>query len=366
MNLLSYQALLNEASHRVIFRGVWGSHAYGTALPTSDKDSIGVFVLEKKHYLFLTDAPTQFSDERNDNTFYALRNYMNLAAKANPNILDSLFLPSDCVLQSSHYWDILQANRMLFVTQMASQTYCEYAMSQIKKAKGCNKRVHNPQPVETPTEADYCTVILKDAQGRLSGRPLSLKATGIRLENCHVAAVEHSSESFRLYDYGTHAKGVFRNGMLVCESIPKDDEADRFIGLLIFNKNGFIRAKNEHRQYWDWYNNRNAARWQTQLSGEMDYDVKNLMHTFRLLYSGINVMKEGEPLVRFTGKKLDKLMAIRRGEFAYQQLLDEADAIRSELMSLHEKSSLPPTANLNKVNEVLFEITDLWERDHAR
>ncbi len=239
-------------------------------------------------------------------------------------------------------------------------------MAQIKKAKGCNKRVHNPQPLEPPTEEDYCRVILNETRSQLPGKPQSLQAAGVRLQNCHVAAVEHSSEMYRLYDYGSQAKGVFRNGMLVCESIPIDDEKARFIGLLIFNKNGFIRAKNEHRQYWDWFNSRNTARWQTQLSGEMDYDVKNLMHTFRLLYSCLNVMKEGEPLVRFTGEKLNKLMAIRRGEFKYQVLLDEAEAIRAELGGLCEQSSLPQTADLDKVDELLFEITDLWERENAR
>lgn len=138
---------------------------------------------------------------------------------------------------------MIQAHRNLFVSQRASQTYCDYAMAQIKKAKGCNKRVHHPQPVEPPTEANFCRVILLDSKTSMPGRPQKLDAVGINLRHCHVAAVENTSETFRLYDYGEKSKGVFRNGVLVCENIPKEDEQKRFIGLLLFNKNGFIQAK---------------------------------------------------------------------------------------------------------------------------
>ena len=42
---------------------------------------------------------------------------------------------------------------------------------------------------------------------------------------------------------------VFRNGMLVCESIPKEDENARFIGLLLFNCQAFEAAKVKHHEY---------------------------------------------------------------------------------------------------------------------
>ena len=225
---------------------------------------------------------------------------------------------------------MLQERRRIFVSRQASRTYCEYAMSQIKKARGCNKRVHNPQPAEPPTEEGFCRVLLPNASG-MPGRPLTLADAGIDLKHCHVSAVENASELYRLYDYGTQAKGVSRNGMLVCESIPKEDERTRFIGLMLFNKNAFEKAKSEHRQYWDWRRHRNDARWRSQESGEMDYDAKNLMHTFRLLYSGLNIMKFGEPLIRFSGEKLRELMAIRAGKFTYDELLAKVAVLSDEL-----------------------------------
>ncbi len=364
MSEFSFQSLLNEHLDRVIFRAVWGSFAYGTNTPESDQDTIGVFILEKEYYLALKETPSQLSDATNDNRFYSLRNYCELAANANPNILDSLFLPQDCVLHSSSYWNMLQQHRNIFISRQASKTYCEYALSQIKKARGCNKRVHNPQPVEVPSAEEFCRFIPLQSSD-MPGRPVSLKEAGISLSCCHVAALENSSELFRLYDYGADAKGVFRNGMLVCESIPKADENSRFIGFLLFNKNALEKAKAEHRQYWEWRDKRNENRWRTQESGELDYDAKNLMHTFRLLYSGLHIMRHGEPLVRFSGEKLQELMAIRNGRYSYDELLKKVSVLTEELEQLRLSSKLPEDADVAAVDRLLLAITDQWEKDHA-
>ncbi len=364
MNDFSFQSLLDDRSKRVIFRGIWGSHAYGTNTPESDRDTIGIFVLEKARYLALKETPAQIADASSDNRFYSLRNYCELAANANPNILDSLFLPRECVLHSSPCWDMLQRQRNIFVSREASKTYCEYAFSQIKKARGCNKRVHNPQPLEAPGAEDFCRFIPMQPTG-MPGRPIPLKDAGISLACCHVAAVENASELFRLYDYGDQAKGVFRNGMLVCESIPKADETSRFIGLLLFNKNAFEKAKAEHRQYWEWRGKRNENRWRTQESGELGYDAKNLMHTFRLLYSGLHIMRCGEPLVRFSGEKLQELMAIRSGRYTYDELLKKVSVLAEELERLRHGSVLPECADAARVDRLLLAITDQWEKDYA-
>lgn len=148
--MLQYKDLDENLDQRVIFRGVWGSHAYGTSTPESDRDTIGVFIVESRRYLELGIPETQISDPGNDNRFYSLRNYCELAANANPNILDTLFLPEDCVIITSPYWRMLLEKRNLFISRLLAKTYCEYAFGQIRKACGCNQRVHNPPPKEPP------------------------------------------------------------------------------------------------------------------------------------------------------------------------------------------------------------------------
>lgn len=103
-----------------------------------------------------------------------------------------------------------------------------------------------------------------------------------------------------------------------------------------------------------------------QEKGLLDYDAKNMMHTFRLLYSGLNIMRNGEPLVRFSGDKLTELMAIRQGQFKYEELMEKAQILFEELSSLRDSSTLPEFADREKISDLLLEITDMWERDHAR
>ena len=47
MSSLTFEKLLSDENSRVILRTVWGSHAYGTNTPASDRDTMGVFVMEK-------------------------------------------------------------------------------------------------------------------------------------------------------------------------------------------------------------------------------------------------------------------------------------------------------------------------------
>ena len=72
MDDISFEKLLSPASDRVIFRGIWGSYAYGTNTPESDRDTIGVFMMERHHYLAIGDPVRQIADTGNDNRFYTL------------------------------------------------------------------------------------------------------------------------------------------------------------------------------------------------------------------------------------------------------------------------------------------------------
>ena len=140
----------------------------------------------------------------------------------------------------------------------------------------------------------------------------------------------------------------------------------RFICLMTFNKNAFEQAKSKHRQYWEWRRTRNEARWRSQEAGLLDYDAKNLMHTFRLLYSSLNIIEHGEPIVRFSGEKLQELCDIRAGRFCYDALVSKAEALSERIMSLRDASSLPEVADIGQINTLLLTITRQWERAHER
>lgn len=352
---------LNSSNHpNVIFRGIGGSRSYGTHNKQSDLDIRGIFIEERNSYLSLAERQNQYADERGDICYYSLRRFFELASASNPNILEILFLPDDCILRHTYYSKILYENRMLFISKIAASSYLDYALAQVKKAKGKNKKVHNPCPEEAPVPEKFCWFLPSD-----SGRSIPISDSSCDLSSCRVASVGHLHGLYRLYDYKKKGRGVFRNEMIVCDSIPVEDEKKYFCGFLIFNQDAFERAKIEHRQYWEWRKNRNDSRWKTQENCEIDYDAKNMMHTFRLLDSGRNILEKGEPLVRFSGEKLQFLLDVKRGLYTYEELLARIDSLADKLAELRKRTSLPEHPDMDIINKLLLDITLKWEDSYA-
>ncbi len=361
----SLKQLLSDYRRSIIFESVVGSQAYGTALPNSDKDVKGIYVIPSSGYLSLDPPPTQVSDEKGDTVYYSLARFLELALSANPNIIELLYMPTECIQHRSPSFKILEDNRSIFITKQAYESHVGYAHAQIKKARGQNKWVNNPQPKTPPKLEDFCWLIrpLNHAAEKMPLRPKPISSTSIKLNECHVSSLEHSSNMYRIYHYGPRARGVIRGGKVVCESIPIEDEHNHCIGLLSVNETAYERAIRDHKNYWIWIENRNEDRWQTQESGDIDYDAKNMMHTFRLLLSGESILQNGYPIVRFAGEQLDFLMKIRAGQFSYDYLIDEAESKVQALKALHDNCSLPADSDKGKAEELLKEITELSVND---
>lgn len=349
----------------LIFETIAGSRAYGTATPESDEDLRGVYVEPAQSLVTLRARPEQVSDPRGDTVYYGLRRFLELALGANPNIIELLYMPDDCVrLVNPVFQAVLNARRD-FITRQAYVSHVRYAQAQIKKARGRNKWINNPQPEDSPEPQEFCWFLPVDNAARMPFRPVPLAEAAVDLEACHASSVEHLTDVFRLYHYGPSARGVFRGGAVICESIPIEDECDRCIGLLIYNRNAHERAIRDHRNYWMWRKNRNEQRWVRQETGELDYDAKNMMHMFRLMLSAEHILTQGCPLVRFSGEKLTYLKAILQGKFSYESLIEEAGTLSTRLEILYKKSRLPENPDMEKAEELLQSVTLEWEKSHA-
>lgn len=90
----------------IIYECISGSKAYGLALPTSDTDIKGVFILPKKNYYGLTYTE-QVNNESNDIVFYELKRFVDLLIKNNPNLLDLISAPEDCILYKDPVMDLI-------------------------------------------------------------------------------------------------------------------------------------------------------------------------------------------------------------------------------------------------------------------
>lgn len=353
-----------KASGRIIFECISGSHAFGLSTPKSDIDIRGFYVNPYTEYLGLNEPAGQVSNEKNDITYYSLRKGFELLMTANPNMIELLWMPEDCVKIQTPLMTKLIENRNLFISKKCFHTHSGYSFAQIQKAKGQNKKVHNPQPEERPKKEDFCWIIdstlikgLPLDPPILPARPRSLKDVGIDLSKYHVAALEHVPNTYRLYFYNDKAKGVFRgDDMLVCESIPLDDEIQRFVGLLIYNQHEYEKAVREWHSYWDWMKNRNESRWIDQEKGKLNYDQKNMCHCLRLLISGENILRHGFPIVRFEGEQKDYLMKIRAGDFKYEELMEEVEKRMAGLEELYKTSTIPHSVNVPKIDRLYREL----------
>jgi predicted nucleotidyltransferase len=361
-----------KQSGRIIFECTSGSHAYGTSTPKSDIDIRGFYVNPAREYLGLSEPAAQIGDEKQDITYYSLKRAFELLTSANPNMIELLWMPEDCVKITSTTMEKLIANRDIFISKKCFHTHSGYAYAQIKKAKGQNKKVHNPQSEEMPVKEDFCWIIpvgeaiditrfekeAIDVFATSPCRPIPLKQFNTSLREFHCAGLEHTTGVYRLYFYGEEAKGVFRgNDMLVTESIPLKDEFENFYGFLIYNQVSYEKAVKDWHSYHDWKKNRNEARWVDQEKGNLNYDQKNMMHCFRLLMSGENILTQGYPLVRFTGAQQEYLMAIRKGDFKYEDLIREVEERMARLEKQYETSTIPHKVNQKEIEKLYRELT---------
>lgn len=364
----SLAELLGGYRNHVLLRVIAGSQAYGLAMPSSDTDERGIFVLPPAAHAALREPADHLQDERGDVVYYSLRKFLGLAMAANPSALELLYSPADCLLFCAPAAEPLLAERAMFVTKRCVDSHVGYARAQIHRARGQNKWINNPQPVEAPRRESFCHVIVGVWPGTtvdrsaMPLRPQPLATSGIDLREYHCAALEHVPRTYRLYHYGQSAKGVFRNGQLVCESIPKEHEWSHLRGLLVFDEAGWEQARRDHTNYWQWREQRNEARWRTQEAGEIDYDAKNLMHTFRLLGSAEAILREGQPRVRFDGDERTFLLRVRAGALGYDELIERAQAKIDELLGLAQATTLPAAPDADAVEELQRCVTHAWQK----
>lgn len=376
----------------IMFEAISGSRAYNLAIDTpeysSDTDIRGVFKVPNEMHMSLFDPPEEVADDKQDVKYYELRKFFKLIQDGNPNILEMAFLPKECIKKCTPEMEMIIANRNLFISQKAYFTHSGYAYAQWEKCRGQNKLVNNPCPKDPPKKEDFCRIIPLPLWENYSPRKCGFRSDMSNIETIydldmikfimntpcrpieycrlskvydlskfHVAALEHIPNTYRLYYYGDSSKGVFRGDqMLVCESIPLDDERDRFVGLLQYSEAEFEKAHKVWKNYWDWVKNRNEARWIIQEKGVVDYDCKNMMHCMRLLYSGKNILTKSEPIVRFEGKQREFLMDIRRGKYDYQTLIKIVEEEMEGLKRLKETTKIPHTVNHKAINQLYLEI----------
>lgn len=335
----------------IIFEAISGSVAYGLNHKDSDVDIRGVFVLPKGLYYGFSYVD-QVNDATNDTVYYELGKFMRLLAKSNPTILEVLNTPEQFINTRSVLFPEIDMGRIL--SKQCFSTFANYAYSQVKKARGLNKKIVNPMDEKRKELLDFCTITIG-----YKTKPLKEWAAeqGIALETCGLIKMDRCQDLYALFWTGNENKHFFRG-------IVSDDEATQLqlssvpkgidhISYLSCNIDAFKRHCREYREYWAWVKKRNDARYKQTVSHGKNYDAKNMMHTFRLLNCAEEIVREGK--INVFRPDREYLLKIKSGAYEYEELLTMAEEKIEMLQQLYADSNLPDNPDENYLEQLLIE-----------
>ena len=342
-----------RASDCLLLEAVTGSRAYGTDTPESDTDLRGVFILPRRLF-FGNDRTEQVSDAKNDQSYFEIGRFIELLAKSNPNILELLFVEGDCVRYRDAILDRIRPE--LVLSKQCEATFAGYAMTQIRKARGLNKKIVNPIEGERKTVLEFCYAV--SGQGSV---PILqwLKERNMRQTFCGLVKIPHMRDAYGIYyseDPEFAYRGIVKNSSTTeinVSSIPKGEEP---IGWMTFNKDGFKKHCKEYREYHTWLKERNESRYAANVKHGKNYDSKNLMHTFRLLDMAEEIALEG--LMRVRRPNREFLMDIRNGKFEYDDLIKMAAEKVERIQEAFGNSTLPEAPDCEALEKILVEIRE--------
>ena len=297
------------AENNKILEIVTGSHLYGTASETSDRDYVGIFLPDITHVLgFKTVEEVDFSvidkDANGKNTskaldrkLYEFRKFMKLAMECNPNIIEILFVNNENIVYANDIGKELLSIKHMFLHKGLKQKFCGYAYAQRHKM-----------------------VIKKDTYFNL--------INGLSYLNTQ--------------NYGKTLLEIVVTGnppYFVKKQLDKNENISFIqIGDLNFMPSTTVKtAQNKIQERIDKVGNRE------ELLTKYGWDCKFGMHLIRLLLEGMELLKTGG--LKFPLEYADVLKDIRNGKWEMTKVLDYSYELEKEIESIVENSKLPLKPN---------------------
>ncbi len=336
-----------------LFVVIRGSHAYGTNIETSDIDYAGVFI-QSQDDILSNKYVQQIADEKNDIVFYEVRRFLEQLEVNNPNILELLFTPDDCIIYKHPLMDIILERKNEFLTKQCEKTIAGYATQQIKKAKGQDKKQNwEKSRVTRKTPLDFCYFHENersvDIYKLLEGK--DQKMFGL-------SKVPHSRDLYAVFfdenmQFGFKGISADNSNDLKLTAIPKEC-SNLFIGYLTFNKDGYSQHCSDYKSYQDWLEKRNLARWVDVESHGQKIDGKNLLHLKRLVEVARDISEGKGFIVRRENAK--ELIDVRKGRVDLEALIVESEENMKILSEKFKTCDLPERVDKDLVGSLLLQI----------
>jgi predicted nucleotidyltransferase len=379
-----------------------GSHAYGTNLPESDVDYTGVFI-QSQDSIYGMSYVEQINDDKNDIVIYEIKRFLELLYSNNPNILEILNTPEDCVIYKHPIFDEILNNSDKFITKQCANSFGGYAKTQVSKAKGQNKKQNwERERVTRKDILDFTYVIEGDksipwkiwnmTEGPNSVGLSHFFSNGEKYDEkfCGVVNVQNARDVYAVfYDkvahncfsemvpekdrneikkmieninsgFGLGFKGIVKSeeGLSVSESnqlrlssIPKGMTP---ICMITYNKDGYTQHCKEWSSYQKWLEERNEARWIDVKDHNQMIDGKNMMHCVRLMQMADEISEGKGIIVR--RPNFGELIDIRKGKVDLQTLIDRVETKMIEIDKKFKNSTLPDFIDKKFIESILIKI----------
>lgn len=353
----------------IIYEYIRGSHLYGTNNEQSDTDYGGIYIMPEHTLLGLgIEYQTEIKDKKGDTCIWEIGRFMELAMSSNPTVLEALFIPDDKVVYEHPIIRNFRKHREEFISKKCFAPFGGYAISQIKKAQGQNKKIHwDVTKMVRKNPLDFCFTFYK--QGPM---PMEkwLAKRGMDQRNCGLVNVPNMPDVYGVYyDWGQHfrladiSKRDFlnmeathpiinylltecnyeydyimdnydteRKQMLGCDNFYDDHKTPKGgycgiispdgdsntvrlssipsrselpICLMTYNSNGYQSHCREYIEYTEWKEKRNKARYESNLEGEKSGNP-DMMYDCKNMMHCFRLMTMAKEIAEGKGILLDR------------------------------------------------------------
>lgn len=351
--------------HQLLFKALVGSHSYGTNVEGSDIDYKGVYIQTPKSILYEGYIPQ--IEIGKDETYYEVGRFLALCETANPTVLELLYSPEDCVKYKHPVFDNILENRHLFLTKKCKMSFGGYAVQQIVKAKGLDKKMNwEKERVERKDILDFCYV--HEGCGSTPVKEF-LERLGLSQEQIGLVSLPHMRYCYAMYfdKYRMYsnfkpsgiARDLLNSNDVSVTSIPEVMEGTATCSMMYFNKDAYQMHCREYKEYQQWLKNRNTQRYVDVESHGQMIDGKNMLHCVRLLQTALEI-----PTYRVINVKrpnADYLKNIRHGKFNLEEIISYCEKTLKEMEESFDKSDLPEIAETSVVKAIAIKTREAFE-----
>ena len=408
-----------EKDNSLIYKYLRGSHCHGTAIEgVSDYDYGGVFVSSNDTLLGLGfDYQDQVANETNDIVWYELNKFMNLLIKSNPTVLEALFVDDKYVIKETETMKMIKSHRDKFLTKKCFGSFFNYSKSQIKKARGLNKKIN-----WTVTERKEILDFVYTFHGQGSTKLINwLDNHGLKQQYCGLVNIPNMPTIYGLYyDWGNHflSEGFNYQNLVpivcdilnpqyviendyevsdvikICRTIIETygikslvgfnqwydtntkpigykgivnekhtsnelrlssvSKGEKPITYITYSENSYTQHCRMWKEYQDWKKKRNPIRYESNLN--KSYDAKNMSECFRLVNCGIEIARGEGFKVDRSGIDADFLLDVKQHKYEYEQLMEMLETKTQEMEKAMEESTIPEDIDCDFVNGLVLDI----------